>query len=60
MKDKMKSLRIDAGEVGKHLGKQEGLILRALVETAGLKRVCVAGGDTGSLRRYGPRCSSGR
>ena len=45
-KDKMKSLGIDVNEVGKHLGKQQGLILRELVETAGLKRVCVAGGDT--------------
>lgn len=45
-RDRMRSLGIDAGEVGKHLGKQQGLILRELVETAGLKRVCVAGGDT--------------
>jgi 3-oxoisoapionate kinase len=45
-KDKMKSLGLDANEVGKHLGKQQGLILRELVEKAGLKRVCVAGGDT--------------
>jgi uncharacterized protein YgbK (DUF1537 family) len=45
-KDKMKSLGIDVNEVGKHLGKQQGLILRELVETVGLKRVCVAGGDT--------------
>jgi len=45
-KDKMKSLGIDVNEVGKHLGKQQGLILRELVEITGLKRVCVAGGDT--------------
>jgi uncharacterized protein YgbK (DUF1537 family) len=45
-KDKMKSLGIDVNEVGKHLGKQQGLILRELVETTRLKRVCVAGGDT--------------
>jgi 3-oxoisoapionate kinase len=45
-RDKMKSLGIDANEVGKHLGRQQGLILRELVETAGVKRVCVAGGDT--------------
>jgi len=45
-KDKMKSLGIDVNEVGKHLGKQQGLVLRELVEIAGLKRVCVAGGDT--------------
>jgi 3-oxoisoapionate kinase len=45
-KDKMKSLAIDVNEVGKHLGKQQGLILRELVETTGLERVCVAGGDT--------------
>ena len=31
-KDKMKSLGIDVNEVGKHLGKQQGLILRELVE----------------------------
>jgi 3-oxoisoapionate kinase len=45
-RDKMKSLGIDANEVGKHLGKQQGLILRELVETTAMKRVCVAGGDT--------------
>jgi uncharacterized protein YgbK (DUF1537 family) len=45
-RDRMKSLGIDVNEVGKHLGKQQGLILRELVEIAGLKRVCVAGGDT--------------
>jgi len=39
-------LGIDAGEVGRHLGRQQGLILRELVETTGMKRVCVAGGDT--------------
>ena len=45
-KDKMKALGIDVNEVGKHLGRQQGLILRELVETTGIKRVCVAGGDT--------------
>ncbi len=45
-KDKMKSLDIDVNEVGRHLGRQQGLILRELVEITGLKRVCVAGGDT--------------
>ncbi len=42
----LEALGINAGEVGRHLGKQQGLILRELVETTGLKRVCVAGGDT--------------
>ena len=45
-RDKMKSLGIDVNEVGKHLGRQQGVILRELVEMTGLKRVCVAGGDT--------------
>jgi uncharacterized protein YgbK (DUF1537 family) len=45
-KGRLKALGIDANEVGRHLGKQQGLILRELVETTGLKRVCVAGGDT--------------
>ena len=45
-KDRMKALGIDATEVGKYLGRQQGLILRELVEGSGLKRVCVAGGDT--------------
>lgn len=45
-KETLKTLGIDANEVGRHLGKQQGLILRELVETTGLKRVCVAGGDT--------------
>lgn len=45
-RDKLRSLGIDVREVGRHLGGQQGLILRELVETTGLKRVCVAGGDT--------------
>jgi 3-oxoisoapionate kinase len=45
-KDKMQSLGLKVNEVGKHLGRQQGLILRELLETTGLKRVCVAGGDT--------------
>jgi uncharacterized protein YgbK (DUF1537 family) len=45
-KEALKALGIDATEVGRHLGKQQGLILRELVEATGLKRVCVAGGDT--------------
>lgn len=45
-KERLRSLGIDANEVGRHLGKEQGLILRRLVEATGLKRVCVAGGDT--------------
>jgi uncharacterized protein YgbK (DUF1537 family) len=30
------------------VAEQQGLILRSLLETTGLRRVCVAGGDTSS------------
>ena len=37
---------IDGSETGKIIARQQGLILRALLEATGLKRICVAGGDT--------------
>jgi uncharacterized protein YgbK (DUF1537 family) len=39
-------LGIDRSETGKIIGRQQGLILRALLEETGIRRVCVAGGDT--------------
>jgi uncharacterized protein YgbK (DUF1537 family) len=39
-------LGIDKSETGKIIGKQQGLILRELLENTEIKRVCVAGGDT--------------
>ncbi|MBE0583837.1 MAG: four-carbon acid sugar kinase family protein [Desulfofustis sp.] len=45
-RNRLKELGIDKGEAGQRLGRQQGLILRDLLEETGLKRVCVAGGDT--------------
>jgi uncharacterized protein YgbK (DUF1537 family) len=44
--DTIRQLGIDPSETGKIIGKQQGLILRALLEETGIRRVCVAGGDT--------------
>lgn len=44
--EKVRQLGIDQSETGKLIGRQQGLILRALLEEAGIGRVCVAGGDT--------------
>ncbi|SHH75563.1 four-carbon acid sugar kinase family protein [Desulfofustis glycolicus] len=43
---RLHELGIDTDEAGQRLGRQQGLILRALLDATGLKRVCVAGGDT--------------
>jgi uncharacterized protein YgbK (DUF1537 family) len=42
----VRQLGIDQSETGKLIGRQQGLILRALLEETGIGRVCVAGGDT--------------
>jgi uncharacterized protein YgbK (DUF1537 family) len=39
-------LGLSAEGTSKILGREQGLILNALIEHGGLKRVCVAGGDT--------------
>ena len=44
--ERVRQLGIDPSETGKIIGKQQGLILRALLEEIGIRRVCVAGGDT--------------
>ncbi|MGI9520491.1 MAG: four-carbon acid sugar kinase family protein [Hyphomicrobiaceae bacterium] len=44
--DTVRRLRIDPSDTGKLIAKQQGLILRALLEETGINRVCVAGGDT--------------
>jgi uncharacterized protein YgbK (DUF1537 family) len=44
--EKVRQLGIDPSETGKIIGRQQGLILRALLEETGIRRVCVAGGDT--------------
>lgn len=44
--ERVRQLGIDASETGKIIGKQQGVILRALLEESGIRRVCVAGGDT--------------
>ncbi len=45
-KQYMQSIGLDPQTVGSRLGTQQGLILRELLERTGLKRACVAGGDT--------------
>ena len=45
-RQRVRELGIDQSETGKLIGRQQGLILRALLEETGLSRVCVAGGDT--------------
>lgn len=45
-KQYMQSIGLDPQTVGSRLGTQQGLILRDLLEKTGLKRACVAGGDT--------------
>ena len=44
--ERIRQLGIDPSETGKIIGRQQGLILRALLEETGIRRVCVAGGDT--------------
>ena len=44
--DRISELGIDQSETGKLIAKQQGLILRALLEETGIGRICVAGGDT--------------
>jgi len=43
---RLDELGIDRSEIGRRLGNQQGQITRKIVETAGLDRLCVAGGDT--------------
>ena len=43
---RVRDLGIDQSETGKLIAKQQGLILRALLEETGIGRICVAGGDT--------------
>ena len=44
--ERLRQLGIDPSETGKIIGGQQGLILRALLEETGIRRICVAGGDT--------------
>lgn len=45
-RDTINKLGIDPSETGPRIARQQGLILRALLQETGLGRVCVAGGDT--------------
>ena len=45
-RERIRQLGIDGSETGKIIARQQGHILRALLEATGLKRICVAGGDT--------------
>jgi uncharacterized protein YgbK (DUF1537 family) len=43
---RMVELSLDRSSIGHRLGKQQGRIVRALLEKSSLRRACVAGGDT--------------
>ena len=43
---RIKEQGIDGSETGKIIGREQGVILRELLEKTGLGRICVAGGDT--------------
>ncbi len=45
-REHLHQLALDSTSVSTILGKQQGLILAALLKRTGLRRVCVAGGDT--------------
>ncbi len=45
---RMQELGLDPSSIGQQLGKRQGQILRALLEKTGMRRTCVAGGDTSS------------
>lgn len=45
-KARISELALDPTDVGVRLGVQQGMIMRALLERTGLKRACIAGGDT--------------
>ena len=45
-RDTINQLGIDPSETGPRIARQQGLILRELLQETGLGRVCVAGGDT--------------
>lgn len=45
---RLRDLGGQTGDLGRQLGEQQGRILRTLVEVTGLRRICVAGGDTSS------------
>lgn len=42
----LERLGIDPNRVGSILGAQQGMIVRTLLERTGLRRACIAGGDT--------------
>jgi uncharacterized protein YgbK (DUF1537 family) len=48
-RERVRQLDIDQSETGKIIGRQQGLILRELLEETGIGRVCVVGGDTCSF-----------
>lgn len=42
----MQRLNVESASGGERLGRQQGQIVRAILERTGLRRACVAGGDT--------------
>lgn len=45
-RERARRLGIEESETGKSIGRQLGLVLRELIKETGLRRLCVAGGDT--------------
>ena len=45
-RDRAKQAGVEKSDTGKIIAKQQGLILRELLDKTGLGRICVAGGDT--------------
>ena len=44
--NRLREMGLDTKAAGERLGRQQGRILRQLLEQTGIKRVCVSGGDT--------------
>lgn len=45
-RERADDIGIEDGSVGRRLGEQQGRILRDILDRTGIRRVCVAGGDT--------------
>ncbi len=45
-RDRAAEIGIEGGSIGRQLGEQQGRILREILDETGIRRVCVAGGDT--------------
>jgi uncharacterized protein YgbK (DUF1537 family) len=45
-RERADAIGIEEGGIGRRLGEEQGRILREILEETGIRRVCVAGGDT--------------